>query len=91
MKFYLDQPKDINKMNVLEMTTNNKNQLSEPMMEMITKTVNELRSIAKDTDLHRYYKLKRADVIVYYENNQLKNCQHHHRGVRGRKVGLNFQ
>ena len=66
MKFYLGQLKDINKMNVLEMTTNNKNQLSEPMIEMSTKTINELRSIAKDTDLRGYYKLKKADVIVYY-------------------------
>ena len=46
--FDLTRPKDINKINVLEMTTNKNNQISEPIIKMNTKTVNELRSIAKD-------------------------------------------
>ena len=53
-------------MNVLEMTTNNKNQMSEPTIKMNIKTVNELISIVKDTGLHGYYKLKKADLIFYY-------------------------
>ena len=46
--FDLTRPKNINKMNVLEMTTNKNNQISEPIIKMNTKIVNELRSIAKD-------------------------------------------
>ena len=31
---------------------------------MNTKTVRELRSIAKDKDLHGFYKLKKADLVA---------------------------
>ena len=31
---------------------------------MSTKTVRELRSIAKDKDLHGYYKLKKDDLVA---------------------------
>ena len=49
-------------MNVLEMTRNKKNQMSETIIKINTKTVNELRSIAKDKGLRDYYKFKRADL-----------------------------
>ena len=34
------------------------------MTKMNTKTVRELRSIAKDKGLHGYYKLKKADLVA---------------------------
>ena len=36
--------------------------MSEPIIKINTKTVNELRSIAKDKGLRDYYKLKRAGL-----------------------------
>ena len=60
----LARPKGLNKMNVLKTTTNKKNQIPEPVIKMNIKTVNELRSIAKNQGLHGYYKLKKADFIA---------------------------
>ena len=51
-------------MNVLEKTTDKKNQISELIKKMNTKTIRELRSIAKDQGLRGYYKLKKADLIA---------------------------
>ena len=38
--------------------------MTEPIIKMNTKTVNELRSIAKDKSLHGYCKLKKADLVA---------------------------
>ena len=38
--------------------------MSEPITTMDTKTVNELRSIAKDKVLRGYYKLNKAELIA---------------------------
>ena len=51
-------------MNVLEKTTDKKNQISELIKKMNTKTIRELRRIAKDQGLRGYYKLKKADLIT---------------------------
>ena len=51
-------------MSALEMTTNKKNQMPEPIIKMNTKTVNELRSISEDKGLRGDYKLKKADLIA---------------------------
>ena len=51
-------------MSALEMTTNKKNQMPEPIIKMNTKTVNELRSISEDKGLRDDYKLKKADLIA---------------------------
>ena len=52
-------------MNVLEKATDKKNQISELIIKkMNTKTIRELRSIAKDQGLRGYYKLKKADLIA---------------------------
>ena len=57
--------KDINKMSALEMTRNfEKNFPRKYIIKMSTKTVRELRSIAKDKDLHGYYKLKKDDLVA---------------------------
>ena len=34
------------------------------IIKMNTKTIRELRSIAKDKDLHGFYKLKKADLLA---------------------------
>ena len=34
------------------------------VIKMNTKTVRESKSIAKDKDLHGYYKLKKADLVA---------------------------
>ena len=46
------------------MTRNKKNQMPERIIKMDTKTINELRSFARDKGLRGYYKLKKADLIV---------------------------
>ena len=47
------------------MTRNKKKQqISEPIIKMNTKPVNELRSIAKDKGLCGYVKLKKAELIA---------------------------
>ena len=46
------------------MTRNKNNKMTESIIKMNTKTVNELRSIAKDKGLHGYYKLKKADLVA---------------------------
>ena len=46
------------------MTRNKNNQMTEPIIKMSAKTINELRSIAKDKGLCGYYKLKKADLIA---------------------------
>ena len=52
-------------MNILEMTRNfEKNFPGKHIIKMNTKTVRELRSIAKDKGLHGYYKLKKADLVA---------------------------
>ena len=51
-------------MNVLEKTTDKKNQISELIKKMNTKTIRELRSIAKDQGFRGYYKLKKADLTA---------------------------
>ena len=57
--------KDINEMSALEMTRNfEKNFPRKYIIKMSTKTVRELRSIAKDKDLHGYYKLKKDDLVA---------------------------
>ena len=57
--------KDINEMSALEMTRNfEKNFSRKYIIKMSTKTVRELRSIAKDKDLHGYYKLKKDDLVA---------------------------
>ena len=35
-----------------------------PIIKMNSKTVRELKSIAKDKSLHGYYKLKKADLVA---------------------------
>ena len=35
-------------------------------IKMNTKTIRELRSIAKDKGFHGFYKLKKADLLGYY-------------------------
>ena len=60
IKFFDPHPKT----NVLEMTRNKNNKMTESIINMNTKTVNELRSIAKDKGLHGYYKLKKADLVA---------------------------
>ena len=52
-------------MNILEMTRNfEKNFPGKHIIKMNTKTVRELRSIAKDKGLHGYYKLKKDDLVA---------------------------
>ena len=51
-------------MNVLEMTRNFEKNFPGNIIKMNTKTVRELRSIAKDKGLHGYYKLKKADLVA---------------------------
>ena len=41
-----------------------KNFSGKHVIKMNTKTVRELRSIAKDKDLRGYYKLKKADLVA---------------------------
>ena len=56
---------------------------------MNTKTVRELRSIAKDKGLRGYYKLKKDDLVTLLLE-QSAERQRHHRGLGGRKEGLHF-
>ena len=52
-------------MSALEMTRNFKKKfLGKRIINMDTKTVRELRSIAKDEGLPGYYKLKKADLVA---------------------------
>ena len=52
-------------MNTLEMTKNfEKNFPGKPIINMNTKTIHELRSIAKDKGHCGYYKLKKADMVA---------------------------
>ena len=52
-------------MSVLEMTKNiSKNFSGKHIIKMNTKTVREMRSIAKDKGLHGFYKLKKADMVA---------------------------
>ena len=52
-------------MSALEMTRNfEKIFPGEHIIKMNSKTVRELRSIAKDKGLHGYYKLKKADLVA---------------------------
>ena len=54
-----------NKMSTLEMTRNfEKNFSGKHIIKMNSKTVRELRSIAKDKGLHGFYKLKKADLVA---------------------------
>ena len=41
-----------------------KNFSGKHIIKINTKTVRELKSIAKDKDLHCYYKLKKADLVA---------------------------
>ena len=41
-----------------------KNFSGKHIIKINTKTVRELKNIAKDKDLHCYYKLKKADLVV---------------------------
>ena len=52
-------------MSVLEMTKKFEKKFSgKHIIKMNTKTVRELKSIAKDKGLHGYYKLKKADLVA---------------------------
>ena len=52
-------------MSVLEITKKFEKSFSgKHIIKMNTKTVRELRSIAKDKGLHGYYKLKKADLVA---------------------------
>ena len=51
-------------MNVSEMSTKQKYPNKKPIIKMNSKTVRELRSIAKDRGLHGYYKLKKDDLVA---------------------------
>ena len=55
---------------------------------MNTKTVRELRSIAKDKDLHGYCKLKKDDLVALLLEQSAEKCLRLHRGARGKKLGL---
>ena len=56
---------DINKMSALEMTRNlKKNFPRKHIIKMNTKTVRELRSIAKDKGLHGYHRLRKDDLVA---------------------------
>ena len=51
-------------MNVLEMTRNFEKKFPGNIIKMNTKTVRELRSIAKDKGLRGFYKIKKADLLA---------------------------
>ena len=51
-------------MNVLEMTRNFEKNFPGNIIKMNTKTVRELRSIAKDKGLRGFYKIKKADLLA---------------------------
>ena len=58
------------------------------IIKMNTKTIRELRSIAKDKDIHDYCKLKKDDLVALLLEQSAEKCLRQHRGARGRKVGL---
>ena len=56
---------DQNKMSALEMTRNFEKKLSRKhIIKMNSKTVRELRNIAKDKGLPGYYRLRKADLLA---------------------------
>ena len=57
---------------------------------MNNKTILELRSIAKDTGLRGYYKLKKADLVALLLEQSAEEMPTSPPGARGRKEGLYF-
>ena len=57
---------------------------------MNTKTICELRTIAKDMVLLGFYKLDKTDLLALSLEQLSEKCQHHPRGVRVRKKGVHF-
>ena len=47
---------------------------------MNTKTICELRTIAKDMVLLGFYKLNKTDLLALSLEQLSEKCQHHHRG-----------
>ena len=57
---------------------------------MSTKTVRELRSIAKDKGLHGYYRLKKDDLVALLLEQSAEQIPPPPPRARGRKEGLYF-
>ena len=57
---------------------------------MNTKTVPELRSIAKDKGLHGYYRLKKDDLVALLLEQSAEQIPPRPPRARGRKEGLHF-
>ena len=72
------------------MTRNKNNNMTESIINMNTKTVNELRSIAKDKGLHGYYKLKKADLVALLLEQSNEEMSTPSLRGSGRKKGLHF-
>ena len=61
--------------------------MPKPMIKMNTKTVHELRDIAKDQGLHGYCKLKKADLIALLSKESTKEMPPPRtKGKKGRSV-----
>ena len=67
-----------------------KNFSGKHIIKMNTKTVRELRSIAKDKGLHGYYKLKKADLVALLLEQSSEEMPTPPPSAVGRKEGLHF-